>query len=395
MLQIQVKQDEIARYGIPAKTVTDLIRRDRHARSGRCGRGSTCGSRSWYGCRRSGEAVPESGWRDPGRRRRPANRCRCSRLADNQAGRRSIHDHPRVGPAADHGHLRTFAAATWGASSRKPDRRWARRWRCRRAATGRSGAGSSRTTSEPGRPAAHCCAGRGRWLIFVLLYFLLTTTSWTRLRVFTGVPFGWVGGDLCVVAARHAAVHLGVHQVHRSSGVAVLDDMILEVGVRQPRATRCANVRKRSRSRHSTRLRPVLMTTLVASLGFVPMALSTGQGAEVQRPLAQAVVIGGVIGAMVMSLLVLRVLYLVLDVNAAHWAAWLKLIQFFGATEEATKRFLGLGVDGVSDGEIQPVENEVRNGSVPASGRPTQFLKWMVMTKFLTRAGLLSGLFSW
>ena len=59
-----------------------------------------------------------------------------------------------------------------------------------------------------------------------------------------------------------------------------------------------------------TRLRPVLMTTLVASLGFLPMALSTGMGAEVQRPLA-TVVIGGVIGSMVMSLLVLRVLYMV------------------------------------------------------------------------------------
>ena len=52
------------------------------------------------------------------------------------------------------------------------------------------------------------------------------------------------------------------------------------------------------------------MTTLVASLGFVPMAFSTGMGAEVQRPLA-TVVIGGVISAMVMSLFVLRVLYLV------------------------------------------------------------------------------------
>jgi len=58
------------------------------------------------------------------------------------------------------------------------------------------------------------------------------------------------------------------------------------------------------------RLRPVLMTTLVASLGFVPMAFSTGMGAEVQRPLA-TVVSGGVVSAMVMSLLVGRVLYIV------------------------------------------------------------------------------------
>jgi cobalt-zinc-cadmium resistance protein CzcA len=57
------------------------------------------------------------------------------------------------------------------------------------------------------------------------------------------------------------------------------------------------------------------MTTLVASLGFLPMALSTGMGAEVQRPLA-TVVIGGVISAMIMSLLVIRVLYVVVD-----WAA--------------------------------------------------------------------------
>ena len=61
-----------------------------------------------------------------------------------------------------------------------------------------------------------------------------------------------------------------------------------------------------------TRLRPVLMTTLVASLGFVPMALSTGMGAEVQRPLA-TVVIGGVISAMIMSLVVIRVLYVLFD----------------------------------------------------------------------------------
>ena len=59
-----------------------------------------------------------------------------------------------------------------------------------------------------------------------------------------------------------------------------------------------------------TRLRPVLMTTLVAALGFVPMALNIGMGAEVQRPLA-TVVIGGVTSAMIMSLLVLRVLYMV------------------------------------------------------------------------------------
>ena len=57
-----------------------------------------------------------------------------------------------------------------------------------------------------------------------------------------------------------------------------------------------------------TRLRPVLMTALVASLGFVPMALATGTGAEVQRPLA-TVVIGGIISSTLLTLLVLPILY--------------------------------------------------------------------------------------
>ncbi len=69
------------------------------------------------------------------------------------------------------------------------------------------------------------------------------------------------------------------------------------------------------------RLRPVLMTTLVASLGFLPMALSTGVGAEVQRPLA-TVVIGGVVSATIMSLFVIRVLYLVFD-SLASGMEWL------------------------------------------------------------------------
>jgi cobalt-zinc-cadmium resistance protein CzcA len=92
------------------------------------------------------------------------------------------------------------------------------------------------------------------------------------------------------------------------SGVAVLDDMILVSYVRQLRE-KGLPLEQAVMQAANTRLRPVLMTTLVASLGFLPMAFSTGMGAEVQRPLA-TVVIGGVIAAMVMSLLVLRVLYL-------------------------------------------------------------------------------------
>jgi cobalt-zinc-cadmium resistance protein CzcA len=93
------------------------------------------------------------------------------------------------------------------------------------------------------------------------------------------------------------------------SGVAVLDDMILVSYIRQLRE-KGMGLDEAVQKAAVTRLRPVLMTTLVASFGFLPMAFSTGMGAEVQRPLA-TVVIGGVLSAMVMSLFVLRVLYLV------------------------------------------------------------------------------------
>ena len=98
------------------------------------------------------------------------------------------------------------------------------------------------------------------------------------------------------------------------------------------------------------------MTTLVASLGFLPMALSTGQGAEVQRPLA-TVVIGGVVGAMVMSLLVLRVLYLFFDAvsHALHWT----LTRVFRVGDETARGLLGL------DAKALDVEaaGDGRNGS--------------------------------
>jgi cobalt-zinc-cadmium resistance protein CzcA len=140
------------------------------------------------------------------------------------------------------------------------------------------------------------------------LLYLTYNNLVDALRVFTGVPFGWVGGIFALwlrdmpfsISAAIGFIAL--------SGVAVLDDMILVSYVRKLRGQGMA-LEVAVTQAAITRLRPVLMTTLVASLGFLPMAFSTGMGAEVQRPLA-TVVIGGVIGAMVMSLLVLRVLYL-------------------------------------------------------------------------------------
>jgi cobalt-zinc-cadmium resistance protein CzcA len=143
-------------------------------------------------------------------------------------------------------------------------------------------------------------------LIFGLLYATYQNVI-DSLRVFTGVPFGWVGGIFALwLRDMPFSISAGIGFI-ALSGVAVLDDMILVSYVRQLRK-KGMPLDEAVTEAATTRLRPVLMTTLVASLGFLPMAFSTGMGAEVQRPLA-TVVIGGVIGAMVMSLLVLRVLY--------------------------------------------------------------------------------------
>jgi cobalt-zinc-cadmium resistance protein CzcA len=151
-------------------------------------------------------------------------------------------------------------------------------------------------------------------LVFVLLYLTYRNVV-DAFRVITGVPFGLVGGIVALwLRGMPFSISAAVGFI-ALSGVAVLDDMILVSYVRQLRR-RGLTVDEAVRQAAVTRLRPVLMTTLVASLGFLPMAFSTGMGAEVQRPLA-TVVIGGVLGAMLLSLLVLRVLYLAFDSAAA------------------------------------------------------------------------------
>lgn len=147
-------------------------------------------------------------------------------------------------------------------------------------------------------------------LIFILLYLTYHNVV-DAMRVFTGIPFAWVGGLFALwLRDMPFSISAGVGFI-AMSGVAVLDDMILVSYIRQLRQQGLP-LDEAVTQAAITRLRPVLMTTLVASLGFLPMAFSEGVGAEVQRPLA-TVVIGGVIGAMIMSLLVLRVLYLIFN----------------------------------------------------------------------------------
>jgi cobalt-zinc-cadmium resistance protein CzcA len=145
-------------------------------------------------------------------------------------------------------------------------------------------------------------------LIFSLLYMTYNNIV-DAIRVFTGVPFAWTGGIFALwIRDMPFSISAAVGFI-ALSGVAVLDDMLLVSTIRRLRQDGM-ELEPAVEEAAMTRLRPVLMTTLVAAFGFVPMAFNTGMGAEVQRPLA-TVVIGGVISATIMSLLVLRVLYMV------------------------------------------------------------------------------------
>lgn len=144
------------------------------------------------------------------------------------------------------------------------------------------------------------------FLIFLLLFTSFNSVKYALL-VFSGVPLGLTGGIVALwVRGMPFSISAAVGLI-ALSGVAVLNGLVMVSFIN--------TLRKEGRSVHNaivegalTRLRPVLMTALVASLGFVPMALATGTGSEVQRPIA-TVVIGGLISATVLTLVVIPALY--------------------------------------------------------------------------------------
>ena len=143
-------------------------------------------------------------------------------------------------------------------------------------------------------------------LIFVLLFMAFGTAT-DALLIFTGVPLALTGGILALwLRGIPLSISAGVGFI-ALSGVAVLNGAVVISFIRRLR-TEGKSLYEAIRVGSLTRLRPVLMTALVASLGFVPMAIATGRGAEVQRPLA-TVVIGGIISSTLLTLLVLPVLY--------------------------------------------------------------------------------------
>ena len=144
------------------------------------------------------------------------------------------------------------------------------------------------------------------FLIFLLLFISLGSMP-DALLVFSGVPLALTGG---VVALLLRGIPLSISAAIgfiALSGVAVLNGLVIITFIERLRREGRLLV-DAVREGAMTRLRPVLMTALVASLGFVPMAIATGAGAEVQRPLA-TVVIGGIISSTILTLLVLPALY--------------------------------------------------------------------------------------
>jgi len=146
-------------------------------------------------------------------------------------------------------------------------------------------------------------------LIFMLLYFTFGSVKQATL-IYTAIPMSAIGGVFALlIRDMPFSISAGIGFI-ALFGVAVLNGIVLIGTFNQLEKDGMINIFERIKEGTKIRLRPVLMTATVASLGFLPMALSHGAGAEVQKPLA-TVVIGGLITATFLTLFVLPLLYLI------------------------------------------------------------------------------------
>ena len=150
-------------------------------------------------------------------------------------------------------------------------------------------------------------------LILVLLYFTFNSIKHSLL-IFTAIPLSAIGGVFALwLRNMPFSISAGIGFI-ALFGIAVLNGIVLISYFNQLKTEGITNPLQRVLIGTKTRLRPVLMTAAVASLGFLPMALSTSGGAEVQKPLA-TVVIGGLLSATLLTLIVLPILYLLVETN--------------------------------------------------------------------------------
>ena len=145
-------------------------------------------------------------------------------------------------------------------------------------------------------------------LIFVLLFFTFHSVKQTLL-IYTAVPMSLIGGIFALwIRGMNFSISAGVGFI-ALFGIAVLNGIVLIAEFNRLEKDGVIDIYERVFKGLNTRLRPVIMTAAVASLGFLPMALSTSAGAEVQKPLA-TVVIGGLITATLLTLVVLPIFYI-------------------------------------------------------------------------------------
>jgi cobalt-zinc-cadmium resistance protein CzcA len=303
VLQIRVNQDEIARYGIPAKAVLDLVESLGSKRLGEVYEGQLrfpLVVRLPEPMRASPEAIGAilvsavSGERIPLSRLATIEAVEGPSTIKREWYQRRITVEANV-RGRDMGSFVAEAQRKVASQVQLPPGRYRVEW------------GGQFENLQRAERRLMVVVPLALVLIFGLLYMTYRNV-FDALRTFTGVPLAWIGGIFALwIRDMPFSISAAVGFI-ALSGVAVLDQMLLVSYIRQLREQGLP-LEEAVENAAMTRLRPVLMTALVASLGFVPMAFSTGMGAEVQRPLA-TVVIGGVFSAMVMSLVVLRVLYM-------------------------------------------------------------------------------------
>lgn len=148
-------------------------------------------------------------------------------------------------------------------------------------------------------------------LILILLFFTFKSIKHSIL-IFSAIPLSAIGGVFALwIRGMPFSISAGVGFI-ALFGVAVLNGIVLISYFNQLKEQGMTDIIERIKEGTKVRLRPVIMTAAVASLGFLPMALSTGAGAEVQKPLA-TVVIGGLISATLLTLIVLPILYFIFE----------------------------------------------------------------------------------
>ncbi|MFC2186204.1 CusA/CzcA family heavy metal efflux RND transporter [Fulvivirgaceae bacterium LMO-SS25] len=148
-------------------------------------------------------------------------------------------------------------------------------------------------------------------LIFILLYFAFDSVK-EALIIYSAIPMSAVGGVLLLYFRDLPfSISAGVGFI-ALFGIAVLNGIVLIEEFKELKAHGVSDINRRILIGTKNRLRPVLLTAFAAALGFLPMAISTSAGAEVQRPLA-TVVVGGLISATALTLIVLPVLYALFD----------------------------------------------------------------------------------